>query len=298
MHDVERGAGGGGVRDHFLDGRDRHVAYVAVNGHVQLGRQFEDAEDLGVVGARVVLVGQADPEPSGAHLRRDRLVDGFGVLDAGVVRLAEQVGVFEHQFGARALRIQNRRGLFGHVRDPEQTQAPVGHRGPVVDDRGAFPALEEPRDPGDAALQLQRGRDSVHRLVPVGLDRLPVRVEVDESRAHHLPGGVEEHPALLQPVLEHLAGNGHDLVPHHPDVADRVQPGLGVDDPASRDDEVQVTVLGDERRRKQQDKGEEQGAGTARETRRHGSGSPFRDLLHDHLGITGRTTFEGRSASW
>ncbi len=89
-----------------------------------------------------------------------------------------------------------------------------------------------------------------------------MRVEINEPRAHHLPGGVEEHPALLQPVLEHLAGDGHDLVPHHSDVADGVQPRLGVHDAAAGDDEVQIAVLGSERRREQQR--EEQRAAAAR----------------------------------
>ena len=309
VHDVERRAGGGCVRDHLLDGRDGHVAHVAIDGHVQLRRELEDPEDLGVVGARVVLVGQSDAETTGPDLGGDGLVDSLGVFHAGIVRLAQELRVFEHQFGAGALGVQDRRRLFGDIRNPQNPQAAVRSRGAVVDDRLTLAARDETRDAGNAPLEFQRGGHAVHRLEPVRLDRLAVRVEVDEPRAHHLAGGIEQHPALLQPVLEHLAGDDHDLVPHHSHVPDCVESGFRIDHPAAGDDQVQITVLGGNRRREQQ--GEKRRAGAAPETRRHGVGSPCRDQLWIRRGIHRRITGEspegrpsmggprrGRRCSW
>ena len=199
-------------------------------------------------------------------------------------------------FGADALGVQDR---VRPLRDPsnsEEAHPLMAHGGPVVDDRPTGPVFQVALDPGDPVLEFQRRGDAVHRLVAVRFGRLPVGVKVDESRADHLAGRIEEHPALLQPVLERLAGNGRDLVPRDSDLASRIQPGLGIENPAAGNHEIEVPLLSRQRRGEQQN--EEQGAGTEPETRGQGPGHPCRNHLEGYLGITGSTTLEGWSASW
>ena len=244
VHDVERGSGSERVGEHLLHRRDRHIAHVGVDGDIQFRREFKDAEDLSVSGAGVVLVGHPDAQPPGPDLGGDRRVHRLGVLDPGVVRLPEEVGALKVPFGPGALGNEDFAGPFRDPGNPEKAQSLVARRRTVVDDRRAGAALQIAPDPGNAVLEFQRGGHAVHRLVTVRFGRLSVGMEVNEPGAYHLPRGVEQHPALLQPVLEHLAGDRDDLVSHHPHVADRIQPRLGIEDAAPGDDQIQVALLG------------------------------------------------------
>ena len=260
VDDVERGAGGERVREDFLDRGDRHVAHMGIDGDLDFRGELEDAVDLGVVRARVVLVGHSDTEAAGAELVGDLLVDdGVAVRrDGGVVAFPQEVRVLDDEFGAGALGFEDGRDFFGDFRDAEQSHAAVGDRGAVVEDRLAGAAFEESGDPGDAAFEFEGGGDAVHRLVTVRLDGLAVGVEVYEARGDDLAGGVEQGPALAEAVRQDLAADGGDLVAGDADVAHRVEAGLRVEDAAAGDDQVQVAFLdgrGGEGRRRGEDSG-------------------------------------------
>lgn len=84
-----------------------------------------------------------------------------------------------------------------------------------------------------ARLELERGGDPVERLQPLARDVLAVAVQVDEPRAHDEPRGVDgggSGKGLLADLPDGTAGD--------PDVADRIEAGLGVDHPAAAEDEV------------------------------------------------------------
>ena len=102
-----------------------------------------------------------------------------------------------------------------------------------VNQRAPLALREEARHVGDSDLELERRRHAVERLEPVVLRILAVRVEVDEARRDHEARGVE-HGRAPQRLLR----NGRDAAARNPDVADRVETGLGVHDPASLKDDL------------------------------------------------------------
>ncbi|MFP5354858.1 MAG: RpiB/LacA/LacB family sugar-phosphate isomerase [Gemmatimonadota bacterium] len=112
------------------------------------------------------------------------------------------------------------------------------------------------------ATEFEGGRHAVERLHARRRQVLPVGMQVDESRRHHVAAGVEDDLSG-----ERSAGYRRDAVAAHPDPPHRIESGLGVDGAPVGDHELVAPPLGGERGRKrgQRDEGEE-------ECRRSGNG--------------------------
>ena len=238
VDDVQGGAGGGGVGDGLLEGGDGLAAAerpgrakVDEYGRPPVGGGREQAPDLLVAGPRGI--GDAEPEAEGALVepRLHQPGDAAQLLVGG--RLVE-VGAAAPE-GERALVVP----LGLHRAERLATGALMADRRPVVDERPPL-AVRVPRVDGvDPDLQLHRRRHPVARLIPLTLGVLAVGVEVDEPRRDDEAGGVE-HLARLGPIV--ADGDDDSVAQGH--VGDRVEPGLGVHDPAPRHEQVHRSDTG------------------------------------------------------
>ncbi len=210
---VYAGAGGRGVGDHFLQGVDHAglqraaVAHMDVERNLALRRQPEQLQHLGARFVRQVGDAKSDPERA--------FVQPAANPRQHVGELFRRSGAL-HRFIAR----QQLAGVMPH-RDARRQLAAGGAE---VDQRPAF-ALCVPRGDGVGAhLHFKRRRHAVARLETIVFGRLPVRMQIDESRRDDQSRGVDRRPAP-----ERRRGNGGDLpaantnVPHRVEIARRVQ---------------------------------------------------------------------------
>ena len=83
-----------------------------------------------------------------------------------------------------------------------------------------------------AGLEVERGGDPVARLEPPSRQRLRVAVEVDEAGGDDEPADVDGRRAV------ETVADRRDRVTVDPHVAHAVEPGLGIDDPATGQHQV------------------------------------------------------------
>ena len=177
--------------------------------------QLEDREYL--VGRRAGAVGQpeTDADGSGVESGGDVLLQGFLLL--GGKRLRES---FPFQPRIRP----------GH---DDVAGVGVADRRSVVEHRLTFAFGIETGDILDAEFEFEGAGNPVTDLGAVVFRAVPVPMQVNEPRGNNMPGGLE-HLGARDLVF---AQDG-DLAVVDPDVAHRVQTGLGVHHAAVRDDDV------------------------------------------------------------
>ena len=105
----------------------------------------------------------------------------------------------------------------------------------VVDRRG--PALDRiPRvDISGTDFELERGGDAVEHLTSIGLVGLLVGMEIDETGRDNQPGRVE-----LLAAGKRAFSDRRNLSTPDADATNSIEPGFRVDDPSSRDHQVEV----------------------------------------------------------
>ena len=129
--------------------------------------------------------------------------------------------------------LRGRRRAIGAVAHRHPSAGVVHHRHPNLDvadadavvDYLTGAALVVPgSDIGRAELELERGRHTVQRIEPIGLRALSVRVQIDEAR------GDDQAPCIDRVTAPDGARRDDgDASPREPDIADRVEPGGGID---------------------------------------------------------------------
>jgi hypothetical protein len=121
---------------------------------------------------------------------------------------------------------RGRAGEDVHPRGRPRRREPVVHRA-ALSGGPAIGLLHRER-PG---LQLEGRGDAIQRLQPLAGDVLAVAVQVDEAGAHDQPGHVDgDGPGEMRADLAYGATGD-------PDVADGVEPRLGIDHPTPTEHE-------------------------------------------------------------
>ena len=113
------------------------------------------------------------------------------------------------------------------------TSCYVAGAGSEMDERLTLSRCVPFADRRDAHFQFQSCGHAVHGFEPVGLGRLRVLVQVNESGANHKPGGIDFY---LAPQC--VRGNRDNLLPVNADPAHGIEPRFRVHHPAALEDDV------------------------------------------------------------
>ena len=106
----------------------------------------------------------------------------------------------------------------------------------IAIDRATWLSIAVPRvDICRADLELERRSDAVEHLAAVGLVGLLVGMEIDETRRDDQAGRVE-----LLAAGERAFGDRRNLSTSDAEAADSIEPGFRIEDPSSRNHEVEV----------------------------------------------------------
>ncbi len=109
----------------------------------------------------------------------------------------------------------------------------MGESRAEIDEGISSPGLEPLLHEGSSTLELEGGRYAVVRLIFVRLVRLPVSVQVDESRRHRQPTDIHDLVAR-----ERLGRDLDDPLAANPHVADDIESGFGVHDAPTQKNDV------------------------------------------------------------
>ena len=111
----------------------------------------------------------------------------------------------------------------------------MGYRRAEVDERAVGTGCKPLGQEIFAGFQLECRRHTVMSLVLVGCVRLTVGMEIDEARCNHQAGDIDDFS-----TRKRLVGDLDDAVTTNADIANGVEPGLGIDDSPTVEDDVVV----------------------------------------------------------
>ncbi len=227
MHDVQRCAGDGTGSDHLeirlhRAARFRVAPRPRVHEHrcLPTGRAAERLQHLKTRRRWCVLQSHPDAQPTCIEARFDEATHRRDLIwrsDHVAGRIEWQQSVSRDTAVAQ----------YGHSR------LDVTGGGAEVDQRRTFALGVEFRNVRGAGFQFERGGDTIHRHHTVVLVVLPMRVQIDESGAHHQTTCVD-HAATAQ----WGRADRSNAPAANPERADRIEAGLGVDDAATADHDV------------------------------------------------------------
>ena len=118
----------------------------------------------------------------------------------------------------------------------------------MVDELSGRALRVPPVDIRRADFQLERRRHAIQRLEAIAFAVLAVRVQIDEAGRHDFACGVDGRAAR-----QSIRGDRRDASGVDADVPDTVEAGLGIDDAAASDHELEGLLS--RRRRRQPERG-------------------------------------------
>src|SRR5437763_4607934 len=146
-----------------------------------------------------------------------------------------QAGCRDLRVRPAAARVAQREGAGERLVLPQQraARARVTRADAVVDERSGLARRVPWRHRIGPDLELERRRHAVVRVVAVALGILPMGVEIDEPGSDHEAAHVE-----CLAGGERFGRDGGDATAQDGDVADGVEPRLGVEDAPAREHEI------------------------------------------------------------